>query len=542
MVIGPLALGLLLSQPDATATQHPGAASTAPATTAPASTAPASMAPASMAAVASNVSPKRKLLEERFDKIVDHEMAELIRSYRAICSARPPVKSAGYDNHTAANQGLFTDSGSLAITDRLATAVNLSAPDGFAAGLVVAPFALFPPRQRADPRWKRAHGVLEGLKASVATGKEQQIRLGFGWVFTVMKKFDYREMISRQKACDKSFIGDIPTTRTPINSPLVRRERETLAAAKDVFVEACMIHVQDFASAPDEVRKKNEGLIEAAQVACADSEEIDGGWLPQVAAAVSEVYKGWLTAPNAAKWSSKNTEKLQWQPPDPYRDTTETAIVAEYQRHLWDTPQFRFSVEGNLDFAAIRWGFSPTTAEGGMAVQKSLSRGELEASQVKGAVYLRYKRVEGLLGFGGGRMIDLEMKARTFLLLSAQLGVVVASLNPRTPLLDDNGRLRTTESGEMPPRLVLGVEGSLRPMLGASAADAETSVYPQAHIEAVRLGIFADFRVQKNLSFRLGFPVEGKMVLQKKDDATGIDQDVGMQWSIPVFITTIVAM
>ena len=567
MVIGPITLGLLLLQPGAMAgTQLPGPAVTGPAVTGPASTGPASTGPASTApgatapgatapgvtsVEAGDASLKGKLLEGRFDEIVNYEMGKLVKSYGETCgkksaevesNARPQVKSPGYYNHTTANQGLFTDSGSLAITDRLAAAVNMSAPDGFAAGFAIAPFSLFQPGRQAKSGWRSAHRVLEGLKASVATGKEQQVRLGFGWALTVMKEIPYRDMISRQQVCDKYFYEGEPKPNPPIKSPLERRERKTLAAAKEVFVDACLNHVPTFANAPENVQKQNAGLIEAARNACGSAVEIRGGWLHQVAEAVTAVYKEWPTASSAVSWSPESAKKLQWRAPDPYSETTEAAIVAEFQRHLWETPQLRFSVEGNFDFAPIRWGFAPTTAEDGMAVQKPLSRGELEASQIKGAVYIRYKRVEGLLGFGGGRMLDLEMKARTFLLPSAQFGVVVASLDPRIPLLDDKGRLRTTESGDLPPRLVLGVEGSLRPMLGASAADAETSVYPQAHIEAVRLGLFADFRVQKNLSFRLGIPVEGKMVLQKKDDATGIGQDVGMQWSIPVFLTTIVAM
>jgi hypothetical protein len=110
---------------------------------------------------------------------------------------------------------------------------------------------------------------------------------------------------------------------------------------------------------------------------------------------------------------------------------------------------------------------------------------------------------------------------------------LVTSRLDRAPLVED-GSIALTKEGDLPPHLVLGADA----LIGVPIfhkPESQTST-----LDEVAVTLFADFRITKEIAFRIGMPLKAKLATRKDDTSTeGNEARKALQWKVPVFLATV---
>jgi hypothetical protein len=137
------------------------------------------------------------------------------------------------------------------------------------------------------------------------------------------------------------------------------------------------------------------------------------------------------------------------------------------------------------------------------------------------------------LEIGGGFAASVEREARGkgkvgMVRPSFRISHVAGGLDDEP--LETKGVLRTTSDGKMPAFVVVGIQGELGVATDPPDAD-------DASLRDLTVTIHIDFRYSESLAFRLGVPIQMKRVAAMADET-----DVGRQWTLPVFVATMLKL
>jgi hypothetical protein len=220
----------------------------------------------------------------------------------------------------------------------------------------------------------------------------------------------------------------------------------------------------------------------------------------------------------------------------------EKELLQAYRQADWSRLRVRIGLDGSADLDVRTFGFSPLTPNGpGVpAVRQEPPRGELLAWRTGPAVLFKRRRVEVGLGANVGQA---EVTGDETLRWNLQPGVSAALLVAFLDRRRVDGTLgygdrvpKFSEDGEMPPRWVLGARLLIEVPFGPPD-------FQRDPINSASVLIHSDFIVSDKLKFRIGVPLEAKLIEQEADTTAEPDivKATGVQWSLPVFATTVLS-
>lgn len=206
------------------------------------------------------------------------------------------------------------------------------------------------------------------------------------------------------------------------------------------------------------------------------------------------------------------------------------------QRAQWVRTKTSTTLKFVTDRFAHKGGFNPDET-------KPLPKGQVKSWQarVDWALESRGRSVTIGLGYGRSRTEAGQELGRT---LSPSFSVAFPgwSLSPGTPLTGLGKGccgsiqvLNLLENGDLPPHVVFGLNAKAD--LNLDRPDTQTTRFNKIELTA-----FADFKINKTLSFRLGIPFRGEVVMRDANGDKGIAEQRSLQWSIPVSIVTVIKM
>lgn len=190
---------------------------------------------------------------------------------------------------------------------------------------------------------------------------------------------------------------------------------------------------------------------------------------------------------------------------------------------LWDRARAKFGVAIHGDMFARLYGFKPDPDE-------ALPRGELKAAEAHLEAEFALRRYTLTVGFGAGysREEPGDDFERT---LAPNIG-----LRMLITRLDDKA-LETAILDEDAPVLALGLTASGKRTL--DKPDNQETAWTEVEVTA-----FADFKVSKELAFRIGVPLKAELATREADDDAmpPVAEKKGLQWSLPVFVATVLKL
>lgn len=203
-------------------------------------------------------------------------------------------------------------------------------------------------------------------------------------------------------------------------------------------------------------------------------------------------------------------------------------------RSKWQEPQYRAGVGVTFDLFPLMWGFNPDTT-------KKLAAGELSKLVIRAELARVTGPFELHLGFGVGRSrTEVDKSLYSYLTPSLSISGTVCGLS-KGGLYEDakpgeERQLRVVK-GALPPRLALGLDAQLE----YSITRPDTQV---TALQALTVTAYADFRFTDTLGIRIGVPLAGKLVTREKDDKKTpvVTEKTDLQWSLPVFATTVIKL
>jgi hypothetical protein len=147
-------------------------------------------------------------------------------------------------------------------------------------------------------------------------------------------------------------------------------------------------------------------------------------------------------------------------------------------------------------------------------------------------------------GIGLGRSREkLEDELRGYIGPSISIAHAFSLLPKKSPLTT-NGELNTMD-GEIPPRLVVGLSAAIQ-----VAVDKRES--QDTRFNSVKVQPHLDFLINDTLSFRLGIPVSGEIVVRDPKDAQpetpttpaqpAVAEKRALQWTLPVAIVAVLKL
>jgi len=206
-----------------------------------------------------------------------------------------------------------------------------------------------------------------------------------------------------------------------------------------------------------------------------------------------------------------------------YRDPVPDACVKDQLpeallRFGWTRFTQQVGAGGSVTTLPLHFGFEPDTP---------LSKGEWKAVDARASYSLRVKYVELSASAGWSRSRDdLASPLRSTLDAAASASIAVLSLSPMP--LYENGTLPSLPDGELPPRLVIGMD-----LAGKWAVSGPAS---QQGPTSFDVGVHVDLRFTSELAVRLGVPLHGELATRESDGQSGF------VWSVPTFVTTVLEL
>ena len=206
------------------------------------------------------------------------------------------------------------------------------------------------------------------------------------------------------------------------------------------------------------------------------------------------------------------------------------AIRDAATRKAWEDRHLRFGLAARADIYPHVFGFNPTPTTPLANGQTAEAEVNFDFSYVKG-------RVEITAGCGYGKAReDLSQPLRPYLSPSLSVAWVVGSLSHDTLMDPDTGKVRLVD-GALPPRLVVGLDGSLQWALDPPDTQ-------DGNVNKLTVTAFLDFRFTESLAVRVGAPLSGVIVVRPADASVSppVTERRGLQWTIPVFVGSVLKL
>jgi hypothetical protein len=209
----------------------------------------------------------------------------------------------------------------------------------------------------------------------------------------------------------------------------------------------------------------------------------------------------------------------------------EDELAAAVTRAKWRQPLQTIGLSAHADFYPIQFGFNPDESE-------RLAHGNAATIEERLEYRTSCRRHSLSLGFGAKTTRDTAHgDFATSVRPAVGFQYIVGRLDGGS-LLDEQDDVNTLKKGELPPLFVVGVDG----VFGVTVAGKPDS--QESAIEEVGVTPFADFRINKDIAFRIGVPLKAELVTRKADAMAmpEVTEKKALQWTVPVFLTTVLEL
>jgi hypothetical protein len=382
----------------------------------------------------------------------------------------------------------------LTAAERAAVTVNTSV-EGASAGINVSPFALTSLRS------------LHGLTFTVAALEDSSTRLGLGYVLEHRKEPGFSALGLTCK------VDLAKVTRTLEDTePAYLRACEVIAAVDSE--RACL-------GAADPCKT----LVNAGRRSCDLPGALD---LPStVTQAASSITAMWSTIAADAKPELTQRQlaafaKLaEFSMPRPLDCADAEEIDKAVTRWVWKQWTGKVSLAGHIDTYPVTLGFNP----------ENLRDFEQKGREIRLDVLLSRRGFEFGAGVGWGtERSDRGEDYVGAVSPSFRVSKVIGALDETELEHPATKELRLEDDGSLPPILVIGVQGEF----SIATGDVEND---SSKLRSMTITPHIDFRYSDDLAFRLGVPFAMKRIASSTDPT-----DVGSQWTIPVFVATVLTL
>jgi hypothetical protein len=418
------------------------------------------------------------------------------------------------------------DSTAAATVRRLAGAIKTN-PEGTEAGLVIAPFAL------------AGSKALPGLELTFAALKDDFTRAGVS--YTVDASPELKDVWQKPDTC-------------PIAPRIKKIERP-----KDFYLTACTAVIAEVPATLSEAsglppadRTTYETRISQARIACglgSASMSTAGGTLPEAIALVRRAVEivtsvaarteGLIPRPVVAvslALTPQASALTDWSLASATSCYEGEDIQGYFRQLYWRNRTWKLAGSVSFDLFARKYGFSPDGSE--------LPNGDVKSGEARLDFSTARAATEFSAGFGFGRSREkLEDDLRGFISPSVSIARAFSLLPKRSPLTT-NGELNVVDGG-MPPRLVLGLSAEIN--VAINKPD-----FQDTRFNLVKIQPHLDFVINDTLSFRLGVPINGEIVVRDKKDAQdatpttpakpAVIEKRALQWTLPVAIVAVLKL
>ncbi|WNG13257.1 hypothetical protein [Cystobacter fuscus] len=414
---------------------------------------------------------------------------------------------------------------SAVLVERAAAALNTSV-EGAEAGIVVTPLSLF--GVDTGPHvWTASVASLEGGRTRVTTGYVFQdshrpgsyAALGFqfqGCDFDQKKQ----DKLKKELATYEGYFREVCEVLVPALPEPAASTRGNISW-HDARI-ACG-HEAEPSLPPGQIAKVYTLAFSATSI----SKALEHGResLPSGDAARTELER-------RASAVSGQLERLEkFSPPsadDCIEDESLKAAIIRYSQKHGTT---KFGVQLQYEAFPMRFGFNPDLAEGEETPEKELPRGEWAKIGMRADYETR------LCGFSVQAGVGAERGRKELADDILWSLTPTASVSRVLTVVGDKGvggkSLLVKNDGTLQPHLV----GGLLLTSNIALQKAEGQVSPLNDFQAT---LYVDFRFTENLQARLGVPLKGENVEREATDAAPVKRDV--QWSVPVFVTTVLKL
>lgn len=444
-------------------------------------------------------------LEAWFDKLANSELSALALP----ADAKEKVERSHDRIHDVAVETPALDAASGFTAAERAAAMVSTSVEGAQAGVVLAPFALAGPRD------------LRGINVTIAALDDGVTRVGTGYVYQSRSAPSLEDLELTCKRDDA-------------------KAANVLKSVRPLFVKVCREVVNHI----DPADLKCDALKTAdEQQACRI--EVNGGMAacgyappfkpplaplkapPQtVTAAIAsiEALTGYARAQNLPLVIANDailTALTGFHLERPLdclsADTIEDAVA----KWAWTEPTYKISIAGFLDMFPLTLGHNP----------EMLKRFEAKSRELR----LDFAFTKGGWEVGAGLGLASSREERGGALTSMvrpsfRISWAVGALDGERLRPRGDPSVRTNGKGKLPPMVILGVRGDL----GVAPSPPDTD---DAKLRDLTLTLHADFRYSADLAFRIGVPLQMKRVAAKADPT-----DIGAQWTLPVFVATVLSL
>lgn len=423
------------------------------------------------------------------------------------------------------------DSTGAATVRRLAGAIKAN-PEGTEAGLVIAPFAL------------AGSETLAGLEVTFAALKNDFTRTGVSYTFDGSPTL--AEVWANPKTC-----------------PLKPRI-EKLEEPKAFYLSACAGVVAEL---PDTIpslsaddRAEYQLRLRRSRIACGlvtpNAGETRAERLAdaitqvrhavevtnELALRVSEGFPAPVVA-RALGLAAKTRELTDWGPALWTACYSDEDVRGHLARLYWNHRTWKFAVGASFDLFPRKYGFSPDDSP--------LPKGDAKSGEARLDFSTAKAGTELSIGAGFGRSRDkLTDGLRGYVPVSFSMARAFSLLKKR-PLLATREDASVTDrelnvvDGELSPRLVLGLSAAIQ--IAVNKRDSQETSF-----NSVKIQPHVDFLINDTLSFRLGVPFTGEIVVREKKDAVAetptspakpaVTEKRALQWTVPVTIVAVLKL
>jgi hypothetical protein len=442
-----------------------------------------------------------KNLEAHEDRIQQHYLPVWTTEVDVAISATPELAPLGPANAATA-------------ASRLAAAVSTDV-EGAEAGVTFSPAKL-----AGD-----VYSALAGINITIASLEHGGARGGVGWAHAWNPKLELSEL--ELPRCDAT--------------PAIEAAR----ALRDHYVRICegipLVPYPTGPSTPDLAKAQRKWI--GIALACGQEDRLDPvrrSERVRVAQieGLSQEYVGGdplylrvrdlvdaATGIDALDQSRKALEKWRETPysrTSCYNDEkTRKSVTEAVARALWQHPRMKLGISAHADMFPLQFGFNPEADH-----EPALPLGELEALQLHLEAEYTLGPTTLTLGASGGYSREGHTdKLGRALAPNIGLRVVLARL--------DHKSIRDTPPDGTTPVVAIGATAR-----GERTLDKED--IQEGPWNEVEVKVFADFKVSEKLEFRVGVPLSAKLEPRKDDSGTEVKR--GLQWSVPVFVATVLKL
>lgn len=300
----------------------------------------------------------------------------------------------------------------------------------------------------------------------------------------------------------------------------------------DAYVELCHgITLGDYPTSDAKIMRRAQNLWIGVALACGQKERIPA----DASDRIEELSTGdplYVRSRDLVEFSAGNpllqeprAELAAWLEKRGSRTScfSDDEVTNAVANALWSKPRIKVGIAAHGDFFARVYGFKPDPDE-------ELSRGELGALKGNLEMETSWRRYTFTFGLGAGyaREKPADELGRT---IAANFGlrVLIARLDKkplRTAILDDDS-----------PVFALGLTAR-----GEKTLDKPES--QETSWNEIEIRAFADFKVSKELAFRLGVPLKAAIATREANDDVmpPIAEKRGLQWTLPVFVATVLKL